>query len=554
MANILFKRGLKASLGSTSIVDGTVYVTTDERAMYVDVGSSRIRLGDFKEYATFEALQALNTNQLDTQALYYITSGNMLIKWTGDPTDEHGGWVQINSPATLANLIGSIKTSASSITGGASLTETFRDDHNNIVSSPSANFTSANTDLLKITPSHDANGNYGILTFTPASIVENAAISVADGQTSGTAVLTITNNKTGTDANGTAISTTGTSSTLTIAGNGIMVEEDNGQLLLTNSGGVTAVSQSFNAQGKLTTNISLNTGDTVSNSTNGYITPTITYGQNGASSAVFASGTAALSVYTQSEVDTKISNELKAINAMTFKGTIGTNASDTAIDLPTTNVKIGDVYKLSSNGNYGGQQSCHIGDMFIATGTEGTDGYISGTITWSYIPSGDDDLAQFTLSYNSTTQKIELLDNADNAVSTIAAGNDITFGVVSGHNLSISHSNVTRTNTNGTAQSSTVGSNFVFSAITGITTSATGHITGVETTQFTVLDTFRGIQSFAPSVGTLAGTGENTKITLTITDTQESFTSDIKLHSDSLTFARDTANAITSIDLTWGSF
>lgn len=48
MANIAFKKGLLANLPST-YTEGTIYVTTDERAMYLDVdNSTRIRLGDFK--------------------------------------------------------------------------------------------------------------------------------------------------------------------------------------------------------------------------------------------------------------------------------------------------------------------------------------------------------------------------------------------------------------------------------------------------------------------------------------------------------------------------
>ena len=47
MANIAFKKGLLANLPST-YTEGTIYVTTDERAMYLDVdNSTRIRLGDF---------------------------------------------------------------------------------------------------------------------------------------------------------------------------------------------------------------------------------------------------------------------------------------------------------------------------------------------------------------------------------------------------------------------------------------------------------------------------------------------------------------------------
>jgi len=88
MANVAFKKGLLANLPQ-SYAEGTFYVTTDERAIYLDVdGSTRIRLGDFQEFATLEALKA-NTNP-STTALYYISGLNVLAKWNG--TD----YVQIN--------------------------------------------------------------------------------------------------------------------------------------------------------------------------------------------------------------------------------------------------------------------------------------------------------------------------------------------------------------------------------------------------------------------------------------------------------------------------
>ena len=557
MANILFKRGLKANLSAASIVDGNVYVTTDEGAMYVDVGSSRVRLGDFKEYATFQALQQLNTNQLDTQALYYVTDGNMLIKWTGNPNDSNGGWVQINSQTALSSLIGSVKTAGSAVTGGVSVTQTIRDTATNIVAQSNLNFISADSDKLKITSAMDTNNNYAILTFTPDSIVENAAISVSnDNSNQNTAILTITNNKTGTNAQGTSVSTTGTSSTLSITGSGISVVEDNGVLVLTNQGGVTAVNEAFDANGVLTVSATLNTGDTVAPTTGHTVTPTITYGNTGASSAVFANGTAALSVYTKSEVDTKISTELKAINAMTYKGSIGTETGDVDSDLPTSNVHNGDVYKVSTNGTYGNgvYDNCHIGDMFIAVGNE-TDGVIpSNGLSWSYIPSGDDESAQYTLQYNSTNQKIELQDTSHAAVGQITAGTDITFGGT-GSSITLGHANVTRTNTTGTARTQASGNDLTFSVVTGITTSATGHITGVETTSITVADTANYLTGVSNTVGTSSGTGSNTKITVAVADvTSGSVTTDIKFHSDSLEFSRDTTNNVTSIDFTWGTF
>ena len=100
MANVMFKKGLLANLPAT-YAEGTFYVTTDERAIYLDVdGSTRIRLGDFQEFATLAALQA-NTNP-STSALYYISGLNVLAKWNGTE------YVQINldTGATSFEVVG----------------------------------------------------------------------------------------------------------------------------------------------------------------------------------------------------------------------------------------------------------------------------------------------------------------------------------------------------------------------------------------------------------------------------------------------------------------
>lgn len=100
MANIAFKKGLLANLPE-SYSEGTFYVTTDERALYLDVdGSTRIRIGDFQEFANLEALQD-NTNP-STTALYYVTDLNVLAKWNGS------SYVQINldTGATSVEVVG----------------------------------------------------------------------------------------------------------------------------------------------------------------------------------------------------------------------------------------------------------------------------------------------------------------------------------------------------------------------------------------------------------------------------------------------------------------
>ncbi|MGM9608355.1 MAG: hypothetical protein ACI3XJ_12705 [Oscillospiraceae bacterium] len=100
MALVAFQKGLRSSLPST-YSEGTFYITTDERAIYLDVDSStRIRIGDFQEFATLADLQA-NTNP-STTALYYVTELNVLAKWDGTK------YVQINTDtgATSVDVVG----------------------------------------------------------------------------------------------------------------------------------------------------------------------------------------------------------------------------------------------------------------------------------------------------------------------------------------------------------------------------------------------------------------------------------------------------------------
>ena len=96
MALVNFKKGLLANLPATKTA-GTFYVTTDERAMYLDVdASTRIRLGDFQEFATVDALKA-NANP-NTSALYYISGINRLAKWNGSE------YVQINKDTGMTSV------------------------------------------------------------------------------------------------------------------------------------------------------------------------------------------------------------------------------------------------------------------------------------------------------------------------------------------------------------------------------------------------------------------------------------------------------------------
>lgn len=88
MANIAFKKGLVANLPA-SYAEGTFYITTDERAIYLDISdSARVRLGGFEEFETTAALQA--NEHPDESAIYYVSEINCLAKWDGEK------YVQLN--------------------------------------------------------------------------------------------------------------------------------------------------------------------------------------------------------------------------------------------------------------------------------------------------------------------------------------------------------------------------------------------------------------------------------------------------------------------------
>lgn len=94
MANVLFKKGLLKNLPAEKVA-GTIYVTTDERAMYLDVdASTRIRLGDFNEIPNLNALPDVSHTggAPNPTGLYYSVAENVLARYDS----KNSKWAQIN--------------------------------------------------------------------------------------------------------------------------------------------------------------------------------------------------------------------------------------------------------------------------------------------------------------------------------------------------------------------------------------------------------------------------------------------------------------------------
>lgn len=183
--------------------------------------------------------------------------------------------------------------------------------------------------------------------------------------------------------------------------------------------------------------------------------------------------------YTKSEINAT----LQGANAMTFKGSVGQNETLTA--LPTSGVKAGDTYivvgetVVSGSGNNG-----HEGDLFIASGTEGTDGTIAkDDIVWIHVPAGDEINTTYGFSFQAG-KGLVIHDNASGDETVLACEGDNVIEVTTDGKLAIAHKAVPRTDT--AADGKTLGGNTKFTVVTGVASNAQGHITGITTQEMTM--------------------------------------------------------------------
>ena len=147
MANLNFKHGASyAALKALPYAEGTIYVTTDEKAMYVDLGNNRVRLGQtivFSSWTDFNENTTLPPQS--PEAFYYIESENALLKYTGYTVDADGNvsggtWKQINGTLDLTNAINDLKSRVSTL-------ETNVTSHTNSIKTINDNITAINAEI-----------------------------------------------------------------------------------------------------------------------------------------------------------------------------------------------------------------------------------------------------------------------------------------------------------------------------------------------------------------------------------------------------------------------
>lgn len=547
-----FLHGLQENLpknaaGEAQISNGTIYVTTDERAMYVDINNQRIRLGDFQVFDTFDSIPTNPTPS--TSALVYAADKNILCRYDGSK------WVQINSQRTLAQLLATVTTAYSASNNVATATHTFKDNAGSAATAkPQIKIGSGNANTATVT----ADSSNGIVIKTANTDTVTAASTTFDAS-SNAAVIQLTETTTGYDVNGAAVNTSKDGATITIAGgDGTTVVDKNGTISIKTA--PSTLKTSFDANGKLIVEAAYSDGKTVDNKLSAS-TPTIKVGSDTYS---FANGVANLTgVYTSQEVDDKIEAQLKTAQAMVFKGTVSSSAT-----LPDTAAH-GEVWVVSEaalirNAANTYSQQAVVGDFFIAgfktadAKEDETTGLIAAKdLQWQYIPAGNDDELSTVVSTdtNKLTISTQLGSAAAKALGSVIVGNGLSATVgTSGtaKTLTIAHPAAAADAKTGTSGSTS--STRTIQAIKTLTVDDYGHIASYETHTYTVPN--EAVSAVANTVG-----GSDNAVTVTTKVTHSSgankegsFTIGTSGNSAVKVYRESDSTSKVSIELCWGSF
>lgn len=579
--NVLFKRGLQKDVPVTSgAAYGTFYLTTDTHRLYC---GNRAGGADLLSQAVIMVDCVSKTsgkNSLEDQPksegqFYYVKESNILAVYTGN------GYVQINPDTKLAGArfaYGSGQTSdIVTVAMAFSQTSAGGTKVDDIDSTLNIGFQAADNISLTTADSTDSSGKaIKLLKFTGKKLTldaENKAIKLGNESIKFVG------------AGHATVSADASKGTITIGTDRIPdIHVTGGSIKV--APGSDANKTGFEISAALSRSESAGDADIRKAS----LDPIIKYGGSGTLSEHFKNGTATLSVYSKSEVDTAITKAKEAMNAMTYKGTVGGTDNDhgtAGIALPTKDVAVGDTY-IAYTPITIGDTIYPLGTMIIATSSyTGTDangaGEVNGkiptaNIVWSAVKTTDTDT---NYRLNAITNGIDLegikIGGANDTAGrlVIDAGNDMVVSsqaTEAGNEgkkykvqtITVKHQDfTTATGANTTTANVTQGfnSDLTFTVFDPTTlTVDNGHITRLLTKTVTVKDSNVKKVDVGASTKTVAnGTGVTVKTTVTTGagNAEISKEANLALTSTSLEIAKvgsaDKTGEV-SINLVWGTF
>lgn len=485
-SNVLFKRGLQSALPST-VIDGAFYLTTDTHRLYVGQGTTPVLLNQTVQFVNSIAELTAKSADWTTEELkkahehdlYYVLPGagdasntqrgNILAVWCYDKTEKKYAWVQINPDHNT--FVTDMKQYVSAVNNVATVRTTLTQNDGEAAKAVQFTVTGSGNTI-------DVNGADGNITLkgdtytlsrpTNGEIKLSSALGQAASSVKLVAGANVTIENNASNANQIDISAHDTVNESAVL--------------------------SLDANGKLTVKVNDSDGGNVTASTENI---TMKYGSAGNLSAPIG-GT--LNVYSKADID----GMFKDLNGLTYVGTVGSNGTYTmGTDFKVyngstaINVHNGDMFLVAGDVKYGTDANAHKGDLLIATGTE-TNGVLS-SITWTYVPSGDDAKLDTTYDFDGdaasnsmTFRAVSSLDGDQGVVGKISfkAGTASTVSsVVSGTTadkneqleVTVGHAAVDHTNETGSAID--LNETAEMNVITGVTVNTEGHVTQVTTSK-----------------------------------------------------------------------
>ena len=568
---VLFKLGSQANLNplltstpasqSGAAIPGAFYVTNDSHRLYFGIvdpantaNTKAVSLNQgVISVKSIDDLPTITTANRENTAgqFYYVTDDNILCVYNGEK------WVHINPNTNTKISTYTVATAQGTTNTNSGVVESTIKDTDNTVKTHS--WTLIGGKHIQVTAGTKAltiacDVVYSLMLGSATG--GGAEIKLIEGDNVDSGKFTITG------ANGIAVNVA--DDNISIDGTAIKTAAENQA--------ISAVDMAFDGNGALKTTITQKGGNSKSDS----VTPKITLGNN-TTQYTFKNGVANLPVYTKDETDEK----LRGIDAVRYKGVVTEDASS---KLPTEKVSKGDAWKIgvdnipykSADGTI--LTNTKVGDLLIANGTEGTDGYItSSTLYWDYIPSGDDiedtlyegaavqgadESAAHGLQLvtkQGKSQAAQLTIQRDNQWIEVNSSNSTGIS----NNVTIKHSEPGAlskpTATKDTDQAAVASKTITF--VSGITTDAARHITGYTLTTSKFTDTNSAVSANEVALtqaanNTASVTVSNTVKTTSAAGDTTSKTSNYSLISENSNLhlqANATTNEIT-FGLVWGSF
>lgn len=558
--NIQFLLGTQANLekyisGSSTAAEGTFYLTNDTHRLYV--GTSLGTAVPVNEgVITVPNLDALQNVSAHPGEFYYVKAGNILCVYDGKQ------WVQINNNTnTYVKATDTVVSLADKV---ATITTKYTMNDGTTPISDSWNLAVA--DGVKV--SIDAATDKVILT---GVVNDSFGVSAASNIATVTLRDSFNNEKT-------FKVKTGDTNTMTVGasaeGDAVVLNVKN----MANTGlKVTPEATGFRVG---VTDIMGTQSDVIN--------PSIKVGASSDDTKHktlnFVNGTATLPIYTKEEID-----DIKlALNAMTYRGLVGTSASSTNpqkvikawATVKDGSAEIGDTYLFAEQVT-DGSNVYSKGTMAIARGVE-TNGVIpAGNVIWDFVESTVNTDTKYELNNQATAAGtagfVQLVGKLGGITESgkkvfFEDGTAIKASVTvdnDGHaHISFAHEGITASKTTGTVAQGVAtyaSSNdksekaTTITTIESITVNAQGHVTNLKTNTITLKDTNAVINSVGMSVGA-ADAAKEVVLTSSVQlkdgagTTMTAKTGTLKMKSDTLVFNQVDSGKTLGIDLVWGSF